>query len=363
VLSAPGSLTVNLLPAAAVAAGATWRVDGGSWRTGGATVSGLVSGNHSVEYSALSGWVAPDSDTLAIANGQTLVVSRTYIQNAVPPTITIPPQSLEVTVGDTATFNVVAAGTAPFSYQWRMDGQPLVGELSPQLSIPQANLNLSGAALTVVVSNKAGSVTSQPPAILTVVASTARATSFLPASFIPGSAFSVTVRVTPDNSVSRYYLQDQPPTGWTVSNIGQGGILVAGQVQWPEFNDATARTFSYTVTPPANASGTATFSGSVILNGNKPVAITGARNIQASPILDAPRLVMSVQRAPIFQAGVYLYGTPGKTYTLEVIRDLGASGGQILTATNLTLNSSSVFWPDANAYNQPRRFYRAKLVP
>ncbi len=43
------------------------------------------------------------------------------------PTITTQPQNQSVTVGATATFTVVAAGTAPLSYQWSKNGAPIGG--------------------------------------------------------------------------------------------------------------------------------------------------------------------------------------------------------------------------------------------
>lgn len=361
--SAPASLTVTLTPPAAVTAGAQWRVDGGAWQTSGATASGLLAGNHTIEYSQLSGWVAPNPDTLAFANGQTQVISRTYVQNAVPPVITVQPQSRSAAIGDTVSFSVVASGTAPLSYQWQMDGQPLVGETGQQLSIAQVGQNLSGAAFTVVVSNKAGSVTSQPAALLTVVASTARAAGYLPASYTPGVTLSVVVRVSTDATVTRYSLQDRPPAGWTISNVGQGGSVVGGQAQWPEFADANSRTLTYDVTPPANATGTATFVGSVVFNGTRTVAITGTRTIQAPLNPDTPRLAISIQRTPNLQASITLFGTPGKTYTIEMLQDVGFPGAPVQATANVTLSAASQTWLDPYPLNQPRRFYRAKLAP
>ncbi len=51
-----GSLAVTISPAAAVTAGAQWRVDGGAWQTSGTTVSGLSLGTHSLEFSTVTGF-------------------------------------------------------------------------------------------------------------------------------------------------------------------------------------------------------------------------------------------------------------------------------------------------------------------
>ena len=62
-----GSLTVTLLPAAAVTAGAQWSVDGGTtWQASGATVSGLAVGGQTVSFNAISGWDSPASAPVTI---------------------------------------------------------------------------------------------------------------------------------------------------------------------------------------------------------------------------------------------------------------------------------------------------------
>ncbi|MFI5336099.1 MAG: MBG domain-containing protein [Opitutales bacterium] len=85
--------------------------------------------------------------------------------NAVAPTITTPPASQAVNVGDTVNFSVAASGTAPFTYQWRKDGGNLTdaGSLSGSTT---ATLTITGAQTTdagnydVVVTNAAGNSTS-----------------------------------------------------------------------------------------------------------------------------------------------------------------------------------------------------------
>jgi hypothetical protein len=83
-----------------------------------------------------------------------------------PPTITTHPQSQTVTAGSTVTFTVVATGTPPLNYQWRKDGQPLTGQTNATLTLANVQPSQAGS-YTVVVSNSAGQVTSNP-AMLTV---------------------------------------------------------------------------------------------------------------------------------------------------------------------------------------------------
>jgi len=84
----------------------------------------------------------------------------------VPPTITTHPVSQAVNEWQSASFYVTATGS-PLYYQWRKDDVDLVGEMSPSYSLRFARTNQAGN-YTVVVSNPVGSVTSAPPAVLTV---------------------------------------------------------------------------------------------------------------------------------------------------------------------------------------------------
>src|SRR5260370_14620996 len=85
----------------------------------------------------------------------------------VAPTITTPPANQTVTAGQTATFTVVAAGTAPLSYQWQKNGVNIAGATATSYTAPVTTTADSGASFDVVVSNTAGTATSSA-ATLTV---------------------------------------------------------------------------------------------------------------------------------------------------------------------------------------------------
>lgn len=77
-----------------------------------------------------------------------------------PPAITSQPQSQTTCAGSSAVFQVAASGSAPLNYQWRKNGVNLSGATSAVLNL--VNLQVDSAAdFTVVVSNSAGTVTSQ----------------------------------------------------------------------------------------------------------------------------------------------------------------------------------------------------------
>ncbi len=77
-----------------------------------------------------------------------------------PPTITTQPSSPTINPGQTATFTVVATGTAPLTYQWKKAGASISGATSPSYTTPATTTLDNGSQFDVVVSNSAGSATS-----------------------------------------------------------------------------------------------------------------------------------------------------------------------------------------------------------
>ena len=91
---------------------------------------------------------------------------------AVAPAITAQPTDQRVVVGSTATFTVTASGTAPLSFQWQKGATAIAGATAATYTTPATTLVDDGSSFQVVVSNAAGSVTSNS-AMLTVAAGTA----------------------------------------------------------------------------------------------------------------------------------------------------------------------------------------------
>lgn len=89
--------------------------------------------------------------------------------NSVAPAITTQPANQSVTVGQTATFTVVATGTAPLSYQWQKGTTNIAGATSASYTTPATQLSDSGSTFRVTITNSAGTTTSNS-ATLTVTA-------------------------------------------------------------------------------------------------------------------------------------------------------------------------------------------------
>ena len=86
-------------------------------------------------------------------------VAILQVPSGTPPTISQQPQPVTVYVGQSASFNAVAQGSLPLSYQWEFNGQPLTGETTSTLAIGAVDLADEGD-YTLVVTNSSGSVTS-----------------------------------------------------------------------------------------------------------------------------------------------------------------------------------------------------------
>ena len=152
----------------------------------------LENGTNLVDGTNSSGSIISGStnDPLTIMNAQTndsgtywLVISNAWGElassNAVLtvvsfPTITVPPTNQTVGLGSVVTFAVTAVGTSPLSYRWQVNGADLVnggrisGTTNSALTITNAQTSDDGG-YTVIVTNSVGSVTSAPPAVLTVL--------------------------------------------------------------------------------------------------------------------------------------------------------------------------------------------------
>jgi outer membrane protein assembly factor BamB len=101
--------------------------------------------------------------------------SSTAAPSVTAPSIMTHPASKVVAPGQTATFSATATGN-PLNYQWQKNATAISGATSASYITPPVTLADDGATFQVVVSNAAGSVTSNP-ATLTVSGSAPSPTS------------------------------------------------------------------------------------------------------------------------------------------------------------------------------------------
>lgn len=110
---------------------------------------------------------ATDSGKVAIADG----IKWVFVASnppAIGPTIISQPQSQTLAVGQSATFPVIASGTAPLYYQWRFNGANIGGATDTSLTLNLVQLTNAGS-YSVWVTNMVSSVLSSN-ALLAVLA-------------------------------------------------------------------------------------------------------------------------------------------------------------------------------------------------
>lgn len=87
-------------------------------------------------------------------------VTVTVLPDATAPSIVTQPADQTVIEGGTATFEVVADGTAPLSYQWYRNGQPVSAANGASIALNNVQIGENGDQFYVVVSNSEDTVTS-----------------------------------------------------------------------------------------------------------------------------------------------------------------------------------------------------------
>ncbi|MBI2948519.1 MAG: PQQ-binding-like beta-propeller repeat protein [Verrucomicrobia bacterium] len=172
-----------------------------------------------------------------------------------------------------------------------------------------------------------------------------------PGVFVPSEPFRVTLRVTPEAGIRAYAVLDQPPAGWSVTEVNSGGHADAihRQVRWGPFFDQQPRELSYVVMPLAAATGHAEFAGVGSFDGGS-VAIAGAGKLPASS-----RLLFTPQK-PGGPLELRLLGEANAVYEIEVSEDL-RNWTKLSVITNRT--GAVQFNDPENAGRSAQRFYRA----
>ncbi len=179
-------------------------------------VQPVDAGNYSVTVSNAVGFVTSSNAALAVLT---------------PPSITTPPAALTVPEGAPASFTVVAAGTAPLTYQWKRNGTNIFnggsvsGATTATLTLNNAQ-PLQGGLYSVAISNAAGGLVSSPV------------------------SFSVIAALTIGEAMNAPYLTWNTDLGapWTVqTNVTHDGEAAA---QSGTITDGTSSTLETTVVGP-----------------------------------------------------------------------------------------------------------------
>ena len=196
IVGQPANVTVNAgMPAAfvvAVTGNATTPVTY-QWRNRTNTdINGATSPTYIIPSTAA---VDAGSYSVRVTNAAGYDISRAATLTVnVAPVITTHPASALVTAGGPVGFTVVATGSPSPSYQWRKGGNPISGATNSTYNIASTTAADAGS-FDVVVSNVAGSVTSNPAVLTLTAAPTAPVITTQPASQTAAAGSSVTLTV------------------------------------------------------------------------------------------------------------------------------------------------------------------------
>ena len=194
-----------------------------------------------------------------VANYTTATASRSITVQPTAPSITSAPATVVTRSGTTATFTVTATGTAPLSYAWTRNGQPISGQTAATLQLTASDA--TAGTIAVTVSNSAGSATAS--ATLTVV--DFAATHVARSGYTAGGTVTIDVTVTYSGALTSLQMPILVPAdvggeSWTFASSSGAQIFPGGDASmfadWSIGGVPTSPiTFNYTLNVPSAATG------------------------------------------------------------------------------------------------------------
>jgi hypothetical protein len=147
------------------------------WRKNTNTIGGATAASYTTPATTTADNNSQFDVIVSNSAGNITSAQATLTVSAAPvaPSITTQPANQTVNAGQAATFNVAATGTAPLTYQWQKNGAAITGASATSYTTPVTTTADSGEVFRVVVSNAAGSMTSNS-ATLTVNPGTVNST-------------------------------------------------------------------------------------------------------------------------------------------------------------------------------------------
>jgi len=305
-------------------------------------IAGATATSYTTPATAISDSGATFSVVVTNTAGTVTSAAATLTVNPAPvaPTITTQPASQTVTAGQTATFAVAAAGTAPLSYQWQKNGVNIAGATATSYTTPATATSDSGSTFSVVVTNTAGTVTSAAATLTVNPAPVAPTITTQPASQTVTAGQAATFAVAASGTAPLSYQ-------WR-----KNGVNIAGATATSYTTPATAisdsgATFSVVVT---NTAGTVTSAAATLTVNPAPVAPTIATQPASQTVTAGQTATFAVAAsgtAPLSyqwrKNGVNIAGATATSYTTPAtaISDSGATFSVVVTNTAGTVTSAA----------------------
>jgi Immunoglobulin domain len=227
-----------------------------------------------------------------------------------PASIVGQPASQSVAVGQSATFTVSAAGTAPLAYQWRKNATNISGATSANYVTPVASSSDNGAKFDVLVSNPAGTATSNPATLTVTPGPVAPAITTQPVSQTVTAGQSATFSVTATGSPT-------PTYQWT-----KNGASLAG---------ATSASYK---TPATSAIDSGT-QFRVVVSNSAGNATSSAATLTVNAASSAPQITTQPASQTVTVGQTATFSVVG-TGTAPLAYQWQKNGGNIFGATSAT---------------------------
>jgi Immunoglobulin I-set domain len=236
------------------------------WQKNSANISGATAASYTTP-ATLSGdngatfrVVVTNSGGSATSSAATLTVTA----GSVAPSITTQPANQPVSVGQTATFSVVAAGTAPLSYQWQKNSANISGATAASYTTPATVTGDNGATFRVVVTNAVTNVTSNSATLTVTTAAVAPSITTQPVNQTVSVGQSATFSVMATGTAPLSYQ-------WQKNSANISGATAASYTTPATVSGDSGATFRVIVTNPV----TSTTSNSATLTVNAVVVSAG----------------------------------------------------------------------------------------
>jgi hypothetical protein len=315
------------------------------WQKNGSAIGGATSSTYTTPATTTSDNGAQFAVTVTNSVGTATSNSVTLTVNTLP-SITTQPSNQIVTAGQTASFSVTAAGTAPLSYQWQKNGTNISDATASTYTTPATTSSNNGAQFTAVISNVAGTVTSSA-ASLTVNTPPLITIQPVNQTVVVGQTATFSVTVTGTAPLSYQWQKGGTPiSGATLpsyttpattsaDNGSQFSVTITNSV-----GNVTSNTVTLTVTAPGQLSPSALS----LSFGNVGV---GGSSTQTATVTNTGGAAVTVYNVAVAGAGFSANGissglilSPAASATLNVILS-PASAGSLTGGVVITSNASN----------------------
>ncbi len=275
------------------------------WSKGGAAIAGATSSTYTTPATVAADTGSLFSVTVTNTAGSATGGPATLTVNT-GPSITTPPANQTVNAGQTASFSVVASGTAPLTYQWFKGGAAIAGATSSTYTTPATVSGDSGSLFTVTVTNVTGTSTAGP-ATLTVI--TAPVITTPPANQTVTAGQTASFSVTATGTAPLTYQ-------WFKNAVAIPGAASSSYITPATVAADSGSLFTVTVT---NAAGSATSPAATLTVNTAPTITTPPASQTVNAGQTASFHVTAAGTGPLsyqwYKNGVLLPGAASTSYT------------------------------------------------